>query len=240
VKGTVYVVCCSPPRRRALAGALRAGRDPPEVRELSTLRFPPETGHDALLVVDLRDPLDPRERQWTGQAAIAGVILIATSAQSVPAPWLEVARQPNVQLLLTPSPDSIDEAHFRGAVTRALERNIEHMVAAVRKCCGQEFDALQDVIRAVLTDPWGIRRPRDLARALGISPAQLRTRCGPVAGGRIDHVLAFIRLCACTFLAGECHIPVAAALEAVGVRDRSNFRRQVRRARAARGHASSR
>ncbi len=235
MRGTVYVVCASPERRRAIAGALRAGRDPPDVRTLSGTLSRFEQHHNSVLVIDLRDPnpLEPPESPRTGRRfAVAAVILIATSKQSVPAAWLEVAREANVQLLLTPPANAIDEGRLRNAVAQALERSLDRVVAGVLRRCGKRCEALEDVVRAVLSDPWSIRRPRDVARALTISLAQLRSICEPLGLGRIDYVLTYIRRCAYEFLTFDCHISSARAFEAVGVRDRSNFRRQVRRARS--------
>ncbi|UCG87831.1 MAG: hypothetical protein JSW71_04595 [Gemmatimonadota bacterium] len=56
--------------------------------------------------------------------------------------------------------------------------------------------------------------------------------CAPLRLSRLEHVITLVRWCAYEFLTLECHVSSARALEAVGVRDRSNFRRQVRRAKA--------
>jgi hypothetical protein len=241
LKGTVYVVCASPERRRAIAGALRAGRDPPEIKTLSGTPSRLELLHNSVLVIDLRDPnpLEPAELPRTGRRfAAACVILVATSKQSVPAAWLEVAREPNVQLLLTRPGNAVDEARLRSTVAQALERNLDRVVAGVLRRCGKRLEGLEDVVRAVLSDPWGVRRPRDVTRVLSITIARLRTICEPLGLGRIDYVLTFIRWCAWEFLTIDVRMSAARAFEAVGVRDRSNFRRQVRRARAGRRRSS--
>jgi len=240
LKGTVYV-CSSPERRRAIAGALRAGPDLPEVRTLSGTPSRLEHHHTSVLVIDLRDPhpVEPVESSRLGQGlAAAGVVLIGASKQSVPAGWLEVARQPNVQLLLTSPGDKMDEARLRSTVLQVLERSVERAVAGALRRCGHRFETFQDLVRAVVADPWGIRRPRDLARVLGVSLPALRHMCEPLGLGRTDHVLTYIRWCAYEYLTVECHMSSARALEAVDVRDRSNFRRQVRRARAGRRRSS--
>ncbi len=157
---------------------------------------------------------------------------MATSTERVPAAWLAVAHEPRVELLLASSGDSIDEARLRGTVARVLEHARERVVAGVLRRCRSLFQERESVVRALVADPWGIRLPRDLARALGVSLAELKHTCLPTQLSRPQHVLTLVRWCAYEFLTLEAHLSPVRALEAVGVRDRSDFRRQLRRARA--------
>lgn len=125
----VYVVSASPPRRRALIAALKAGSGLPEVREFTTLPAHLETSGNSGLMIDLRDHLELQERRWlSSHPAVVRVILVATYSQSIPAAWLEVAREGDVQVILASSPDTLDEARLRSAVTRAMERDLERVV----------------------------------------------------------------------------------------------------------------
>jgi hypothetical protein len=135
-QGTVYVVAPSGARRRAIAGALRAGADRPEVQALARLPAHLEHSHHAVVVMDLHD----------------GV---------------------------------------------ALEL------------------------------------PPPTVRSLGLTVAELKANYLPPQLERSEQLLTLIRWCAYEFLTVEAHLSVARALEAVGIRDRSDFRRQMRRARAA-------
>ncbi|MGD2135758.1 MAG: hypothetical protein PVF27_06340 [Gemmatimonadales bacterium] len=230
----VYVVSADRARRLAIVGALRAGRDPPSVRPLAALPSVTELGWGCVVVVDLRDGLDAVAAAVNARAIGATAwVLIARSEQAVPAPWLEVAHEENVQLLFVPSDDALDEARLRAAVAAVREHNERRVVAGVLRRCGDLFSGLDDVVRVVLHDPWGIRRPHQLASALHLSVSRLRRRCARVGVPRLEHVITLVRWCACEFLISDCGMRSARAQEAVGVHDRSNFRRQVRRAKAA-------
>src|SRR5574341_1611465 len=102
-RGTVYVIASSPARRRAIAGTLRAGRDPPDVRLLSRVPSQLDHTHHTVVVMDLHDgaelELPPPTTRGLGAA---GWVLIAASRELVPAAWLAVAQEPHVQLLLNP------------------------------------------------------------------------------------------------------------------------------------------
>ncbi len=127
--GTVYVIARSAVRRRAIAGALRAGADQPEVQALAQL--PPHLthSHHTVVVMDLHDgaalELPP---PTLGVLGAAGWVLLATSVELIPSAWLAAAREPHVELLLSPTHE-IDEARLRGAVAAVLVHARERMVA---------------------------------------------------------------------------------------------------------------
>ena len=230
--GAVYVVASSAVRRRAIVGALRVGADRPEVHALSRLPTYHGLDHHAVIVVDLHDGADlelppPTLRTLGG----AGWVLIATSTQLIPAAWLAAAREPHVELLLG-SHDQIDEARLRGTVVAVLAHARERVVAGVVRRCGALLAGREEAVRAVVADPWGIRRPRDWAQALNVSLAELKATYLPPRVARLEHLLTLVRWCAYEFLTLDAHLSAARAFEAVGVRDRADFRRQLRRARA--------
>jgi hypothetical protein len=229
----VYVVSTDRARSAAIAGALRAGRDPPAVYRLGALPSVREIVWRSVIVVDLRNGPDAvASALQTVELGAPSWVLIAESTQAVPASWLAVAHERNVQLLYISPTDALDEPQLRAAVTAAQDQNLERLVAGVSQRCGGLFWGLDDLVRALVRDPWGIRRPHHLASALGISASKLRRMCAPLRQCRLEHVVTLVRWCAYEFLTLDCHVSPARALEPVGVKDRSNFRRQVRRVKA--------
>jgi hypothetical protein len=93
------------------------------------------------------------------------------------------------------------------------------------------FAGLEDLIEVLLNDPWGIRKPQDLATTLGIPINVLAVRCRHLGLKRLEHVLTLVRWLAFEQLIGPMGLDVKTALRLVGMRDRSNFRRQWRRAK---------
>ena len=91
-------------------------------------------------------------------------MLLASSAELIPGAWLAAAREPHVEVLLSPG-DAIDEVRLRGAVAAVLVRARERVVAAVLRRCGALFAGREDAVRAVVVDSWGIPRPWDWVRA---------------------------------------------------------------------------
>lgn len=231
-RGTVYVVAGSGVRRWAIVGALRTGADQPAVHALSRLPAHLRLGYHAVVVMDLHDGAALEPPPPTARALGAGGwVLVATSSEFIPGAWLAAAREPHVDLVVSAS-DAIDEAHLRGTVAAVLVHARQRVVAGVLRRCGALFAGREDAVRAVVVDPWGIRRPRDRARALNVSLVELKASCLPLRVTRLEHLLTLIRWCAYEFLTLEAHLSSARALEAVGVRDRADFRRQLRRARA--------
>ncbi len=103
----------------------------------------------------------------------------------------------------------------RDVVRRApILRRVEHLVEAVCRC------------------PWEVRRPRDLARAVGVDPSQLRQLCRRVGFARIEHLIVFVRAAMLEVLGRRSRVSRRLARHLAGVADPSNLRRQLSRARS--------
>jgi hypothetical protein len=89
---------------------------------------------------------------------------------------------------------------------------------------------LGDLVRAVCTHPWRIRRPRDLAKLTSISLAQLRNLCVGAGFTRVEHFIVCIRALAYERLVVIHRMSRAAARLRVGFDDPSNMRRHFFRA----------
>jgi len=90
---------------------------------------------------------------------------------------------------------------------------------------------LGGLVRLVCERPWQIRRPRDLAAACGHSVRTVRRQVAQVGFLRVEHFLTCVRHVALEQLAAHLHLPLPAARRIVGIADRANARRQLRRAR---------
>ena len=90
---------------------------------------------------------------------------------------------------------------------------------------------LGDLVRLVCERPWQIRLPRDLAAACGHSVRTVRRQVASVGFLRVEHFLTCVRHVALEQLATCLHVSLPAARQLVGIADRANARRQLRRAR---------
>lgn len=87
------------------------------------------------------------------------------------------------------------------------------------------------LVQLVCERPWHIRRPRDLAAACGHSVRTVRRQVGRVGFLRVEHFLTCVRHVALEQLATCLQLSLPAARRLVGIADRANARRQLRRAR---------
>jgi hypothetical protein len=91
--------------------------------------------------------------------------------------------------------------------------------------------SLDTLVRLVCERPWQIRRPRDLAAACGHSVRTVRRRVAKVGFLRVEHFLTCVRHVALEQLSTCLHLTLPQARRLVGIADRANARRQLRRAR---------
>ncbi|HXF95254.1 MAG TPA: efflux RND transporter periplasmic adaptor subunit [Gemmatimonadales bacterium] len=91
--------------------------------------------------------------------------------------------------------------------------------------------ALKPLVRAVCTEPRDIRRPRDLARACGLPLVALKKRVAEFGFSRVEQFIVCIRLIAYEQAVAQHRLHANIARRLVGIRDPSNFRRQLGRAR---------
>jgi hypothetical protein len=152
---------------------------------------------------------------------------------SIPSEWLPLLRRQELNILSIASPHPLVHPQV-ASILRARIRNLAMgLTNAVLERSTSLLGDCREMIQEILRNPWGIRTPKDLASALRISVADLRLRCSRMRISRSEHILTAIRCLALDYLIGEHQFTVRDAMRAVGIRDRSNFRRQWRRARYA-------
>ena len=150
---------------------------------------------------------------------------------SVDSIWLQVARLANVKVVVG-EPNRIAEtidsvvidilSRLRGPPT---ERILQLVVTSE-----SSLIPLSRLAKAVCDNPWGVRHPRDLARQSGLSLLEIKAQCSMAGFSRVEHFITVVRLIGFEQLVAKEHLSVTVARQVVGIADRSNMRRHVRRA----------
>lgn len=184
-----------------------------------------------LLVVDLNDAApstNPRRLQvLLGRAAL---YLIPGDAPIAPS-WLELASQPDVHVLPSNSAHGRrGDAAVVGEVLRLMQGPSDAGIGDLVLRAEPGLRVLESLVHVVCLGPWYIRRPRDLARRSGISPAELKRRCARVGFARVEHFIICVRLVAYEQLVAVHRLPIGTARLLAGFGDSSNMRRHAKRA----------
>lgn len=87
------------------------------------------------------------------------------------------------------------------------------------------------LVRAICCDPWDVRRPRDLAVKVGWTRGALRRACRQLGFARVEHFVISVRMLAVQQLITHWKLDSTLARSLAGVKDLSNTRRQLARAR---------
>lgn len=226
----VYVVSGSPASIASCLQGTGVGRDAwMELR--TTTRLPParEKQEQDVVVIDLLYPspglCPPNATKDHGRL----YVLVVARQQSIPVAWVEFAILGSVELL-TIEPNSLKPfAPVAAAVERLRGRAPPPQVAGevvMRNPCLRD---LEDLVSTVLSFPWQIRQPRDLAFRAGIQRSVLRAQCARIGLQRVEHFITLVRWLAFEFLTGTREMSAGRARVVVGISDPSNFRRQLGR-----------
>ncbi len=89
---------------------------------------------------------------------------------------------------------------------------------------------LTDLVRAVCARPREIRRPRDLAGAVGMRLTALKRRIAELGFTRAEHFIIAVRTIACEQLLHQRGVPLQVARRLTGIGEPSNHRKQLARA----------
>lgn len=206
----------------------------PPVRLHERYPTPGRIGPNDPIVVDLIDPTLLLDRP-TGLLpcfAKTHVWLIAGNRPVAPG-WLDIARLQAVDLVHCVPGD--EERGFR-ALTTALDQYLEGFsggrLAALVLLREPGLKLAVPLIQIICSAPWSIRRPSQLARAANTTPRTLKLQCGRLGFRRVEHFITLIRNLAFKQLIEMLGCTPAQASVLSGIADRSNLRRQLRRAEA--------
>jgi hypothetical protein len=184
---------------------------------------------DDLVVVDLRDPV---EMEWALRSVLSkrphGCALML-GEEPIPPTWVELIAEGALVIRAGCSAVS----GVPGELAQFIESGaLQLRLSSVALGClrrAPRLTALSDVVMVVLESPWNVRRPRDLARALRTTIDDLKGRSVAAGFQRLEHVIALTRATAYRCLVDDIRLRPATAYGVLGIRDRSNFRRQLSR-----------
>lgn len=229
--GRVYVVARS---HGGLAPVLRQAGIA-AVEHVTHERMPERTDLEPadVLVLDLEDlPARLTAQALIPLAARAQVVLVSGD-RDVAAGWLQLAADHTVVIEACPAAER--ERGCPRVVSRVLKlarsldpRVLAHAVLAARPVWVQELEAQ---VQAICADPWGLRRPAQLAVATERPMRVLRARCAAAGNERVEHFITEVRLAIREHAIERLGLRAGRADLLAGIADRSNGRRQAKRAR---------
>ena len=123
---------------------------------------------------------------------------------------------------------------FRPLLSRLMAKLAGPSVASLARLVLDRERLLEPVsslVVAICTDPWVVRRPKDLGVAAGITLSRLRASCRSLGFVRVEHFIIAVRMVAAEVLVTERRLSPSAARRLVGISSATNARRQIQRAR---------
>lgn len=196
----------------------------------AALEAPPE---GAVLVLDLTGAMATVRPPATRMLRNGQVILAVGQDDAIPASWLDVVREPSVRVMRVRPHSEAIHPRVAEALRTSLSGLRKELSRAVLLQLGSRLPDLEAAVQAIIDDPWGIRKPAELASAMSLSLDDLERRMasGATPVRRVEHAITLVRWLAFEHLTGQLGVRGKRALSMVGIRDRSNLRRQWRRAK---------
>jgi hypothetical protein len=206
------------------------------VRHWTAPPAPDQVNPGDQVVVDLTagEPL-------AGPEAVAALtqaadVWLVTGVDLVPGSWVALARDPRVRLVSPGSgPDPL------AGLVKELAQQIQVPsggdVARLVLERTPLLDPVAPFVTAVCEQPWRVRRPCDLAAAVGLSRHRVLQSCRALGFERVEHFITAVRMVALSLLTAERGLALAVARHTLGITDTSNARRQLERARHRSGAA---
>lgn len=202
---------------RRLKRYVRVRTSPPVANDMQT---------DDVVVLDARGCRPEVLAPELPEPAGAAWFILFNTHQLLPAGWATTLHSPHVEPVVD-EPQEID-SYERVVAVIALRQHErwERVIKAVLRELPSGLVGARKLVSALLGDPWEIRRPRDLARAVGLQRQELHDRCQKGGIRCTDHLITYVRGLALDYLVRAEHLRVSEARTLVGIRDPSNFRRQ--------------
>lgn len=206
------------------------------VRHWTTPPAPDQVSSGDQVVVDLTagEPL-------AGPEAVAALtqaadVWLVTGVDLVPGSWVALARDPRVRMVSPGSgPDPL--AGLVKELAQQIHAPPGGEVARLVLDRTPLLDPVAPFVTAVCEQPWRVRRPCDLAAAVGLSRHRVLQSCRALGFERVEHFITAVRMVALSLLTAERGLSLAVARHTLGITDTSNARRQLERARHRSGAA---
>jgi len=200
-------------------------------------RVPPpdECAAGDILVIDLEDA-GARPPTANGAASLQRARVVLVLGERALDPWwAEAMRDPAVSAVRLSSGERT--RGFRPVVTLVLNElrgPSPEVVTELILDREPDLHSLAACVRAVCEDPWGIRRPLDLATRTQLSLRFIRHRCRVLGFSRVEHFILCVRMVGFEQLVARARVTLMTARRMVGLtNDFSNLRRQLDRALSA-------
>jgi hypothetical protein len=149
----------------------------------------------------------------------------------IPPAWVDIVRLDHVVVVSVPAEDVGPFESIVAALEEQLfvdpEELFGHVIVNYPR-----LGAVSDIVRVMCANARSIRRPRHRLAAIGGVDVDVRRRVYAAGFVRVEHLMTYLRWCMCEVMTGKMGFGRARAHLLAGIRDTSNFRRQVRRARA--------
>jgi hypothetical protein len=209
-------------------------RQGPGVELRLSRRVPSPARHDddVLTVLDLTESnvkyLAPPDRTRQPGHYLA----ITRPRLRLPMRWFDFLRGDGVKVFTVSSTKSAMLLEVLAHIEACLEAvSVDEIADAVIRA-DPTIAPMRALVRAVLRDPWSIRHPRDLQLHARLVTDQVANLCRAAGIRRMEHFITKVRALALEYLINTRRLPVRRARMLVGVRNSSNFRRQMRRSHA--------
>ena len=193
------------------------------VRTWRSLPRPGVVEGGTTVVVDLSDPAPAMNPKYLLPILSRVDLWLLFGTRLVEPAWLEIAKHPRVTIV---GSQAVLVAELlkrvRGRASPDIAQLILDHVPHLRE--------LEAEVRAVCSQPWRVRRPRDLASVAGASLRRLKCRCTAIGFTRIEHFIVCVRAIAVRQLIAQLGLTNSAARALVGCHDASNMRRHLDRA----------
>jgi len=227
--GTPQVVTYGTGLTYAVRGMFGSATD---VRRYTVFPPPYRVSAGNVVVVDLLETAPPIRSSQVDELARSASVLLVSGPGHIDGDWLQVLAQSRAHLIYC------DGSARRGGFGPVLTAIGQRLGQLPREALAREIVAkqpsllpLEDMVAVVCGDPWGIRRPRDLARACQTPLRAVVRRCRSAGFRRAEYVITAARSWLCEVLVGEHNAARRSANLLAGISDASNLRRQVARAR---------
>jgi hypothetical protein len=186
-------------------------------------------GSGRILLIDLGNP--PREAHSDDvlSLSIGREVWLVYGDGQVSAHWLEAVHHNNVFLSYCG-----EERTQRGV--QSLITSLLHRLAGpdseeiTRLVMAKEPNLKEELVHAVCAHPWLIRRPRNLAATLGRTLGYVKAQVHRFGYQRVEHFITHVRWVGFRQLLEVRGLPQQSAQYLMGIADKSNLRKQLRRA----------